>query len=62
MDTLLKPLHHGDSDSEVSSYRKYDRGSIPGKGRTFFSPPCPDGIWGHPNVLSNRNCVLFRRG
>jgi hypothetical protein len=35
-------------------YRLEDRGSIPGRGRDFFSSPqCPDWLWDPPSFLSN---------
>jgi hypothetical protein len=35
-------------------YGQDDRGSIPGRSwEFFFSPPCPDRLWGPPSLLAN---------
>jgi hypothetical protein len=40
-----------------------DRGSIPGRGKIFFSiPEFSDRLWGPPSLLSIGNRELFLRG
>jgi hypothetical protein len=42
-------------DSSVGIATGYDRGSIPGRGKRFFSTPQhPKRIWSPPSLLSNR--------
>jgi hypothetical protein len=49
--TICKNRSRGSSGSIVSDYGLDDRGSIPGRGRGFFSQPLrPDRLWGPPSL------------
>jgi hypothetical protein len=40
------------------NYGMTGRGSIPGRGKRFFSPQRPDRFWGRLSLLSNGYCGL----
>jgi hypothetical protein len=50
-------------DSSVGKATRVDgRGSIPSRGKFFFSPQLPDRLWGPPSLLYNGSQQFFSRG
>jgi hypothetical protein len=48
--------------SIATGYGLGDRDLIPVRDKFFFSPYCPDRLWGPPNFLSSGYRGLFPRG